>query len=390
LYDIPGLPQLKKLAADVNYDTKINPVDALLIQKRYVKLLDTFKAGDWIMDDNKVNFSGQDIKKNIKLICRGDVDGSFAPCLPVSSPAAGTCIASQYQIVWRWNGVQGATGYKYNTTNNYKTAKDNGASISYIQTGLKCYTSYTLYVWAYNSCGNNSVALNLAQKTTMCPFVCGGSLIDTRDLKEYKTVQIGTQCWMAENLNIGTVFYSPTNNGKIEKSCLSHNNGYCDKYGGLYTWDEMMNYTTNEGTQGICPSGWHIPSHNDWTTLERAVCSSSTCETDFPYDKTTKDYRGTDEGSKLKATVDWVPSNSGVKPTNESGFTALPGGYTNKDGNSSGMWFQAYFWTSSDGPPGWKDYAWYRKLDFDVSKVYRYDIFWITKPCQLSVRCVKD
>jgi len=85
--------------------------------------------------------------------------------------------------------------------------------------------------------------------------------------KTYHTAQIGTQCWLKENLNVGTFISSriledASNNGIIEKYCYGNLLNNCDVYGGLYQWGEAMKYSTTEGEQGICPSGWHIT--NTW------------------------------------------------------------------------------------------------------------------------------
>ena len=87
----------------------------------------------------------------------------------------------------------------------------------------------------------------------------------------YTTVIIGNQCWMSENLNVGTMINGvtmPTNNGVIEKLCYNNNPLNCILYGGLYRWNELMQYVTTTGTQGICPTGWHIPSDPpEWNIL---------------------------------------------------------------------------------------------------------------------------
>ena len=83
-------------------------------------------------------------------------------------------------------------------------------------------------------------------------------ITDTRDGQEYSTVQIGSQCWMAENLNIGIMIPGANtmgNNEEIEKYCYNNDESNCDIYGGLYQWNEMMQYTTTPGVQGICPTG---------------------------------------------------------------------------------------------------------------------------------------
>jgi hypothetical protein len=110
------------------------------------------------------------------------------PCTMPSAPTAGTNIPSQTQIVWSWNTVNGAAGYKWNTVNNYEYAIDNGTSVSYTQPGLKCNTPDSLYIWAYNSCGNSTVTL-LIQSTSDC--IC-------------TTSSCGTQVWTCANLNTGT------------------------------------------------------------------------------------------------------------------------------------------------------------------------------------------
>ncbi|MFH0761652.1 MAG: fibrobacter succinogenes major paralogous domain-containing protein [Bacteroidota bacterium] len=92
----------------------------------------------------------------------------------------------------------------------------------------------------------------------------------------YPTVQIGGQCWMAKNLNVGRYVASTvsnidhsnlSNNGIVEKYCYNNDINNCTLYGGLYDWDEAMGYSDTEGAQGICPEGWHMPSDNDWKAL---------------------------------------------------------------------------------------------------------------------------
>jgi hypothetical protein len=85
-----------------------------------------------------------------------------------ASPSATTHVPSTIQIVWNWNASSGATGYKWNTTNNYATATDLGNTLTKTQTGLNCNTGYTTYVWAFNACGNSSVT-TLTQTTTANP-----------------------------------------------------------------------------------------------------------------------------------------------------------------------------------------------------------------------------
>lgn len=92
--------------------------------------------------------------------------------------------------------------------------------------------------------------------------------------KTYNTVSIKTsireQCWLKENLDAGVMIdgsLKAINNSTIEKYCYDNNQSNCNKYGGLYQWDEAMQYQTKERAQGICPPGWHIPSTTDYIDL---------------------------------------------------------------------------------------------------------------------------
>ena len=147
-------------------------------------------------------------------------------------------------------------------------------------------------------------------------FICGNTLVDSRDNQTYTTLQIGTQCWMAENLNIGTLINSnndQTNNSIIEKYCYDNSTTNCSTYGGLYQWDEMMQYKTTEGVQGICPVNWHIPTDAEWTGL-----------TDFLGGESVAGGKMKTTGTIEAGTGLWLSPNTGA--TNSSGFAALPGG----------------------------------------------------------------
>lgn len=129
--------------------------------------------------------------------------------------------------------------------------------------------------------GNLSCQWNL---DTLAPtFDCGRLYLDTRDGQEYETVQIGTQCWFAENLNIGTRINTSIGqapNNIIEKYCYNDQDSMCAKYGGMYRPDEIIQTLERDSSgnviqpsdtffyQGICPDGWHIPSDEEWGQLE--------------------------------------------------------------------------------------------------------------------------
>lgn len=164
-----------------------------------------------------------------------------------------------------------------------------------------------------------------------------------RDGNFYRAVVIGSQIWMAENLNVGNLIMLdnvnwPQDDGIIEKFCYDNLESNCDIYGGLYTWSELTNHTSPDtaiiGTiQGICPDRWHIPTEEDFSTLEETLGGSEIA------------------GGKLKDTTSlWLSPNFGA--TNESGFTALPAGnvyFANTvPGPTEFKWIgvETSFWTS--------------------------------------------
>ena len=201
--------------------------------------------------------------------------------------------------------------------------------------------------------GGGAVTVNGDLIVTSSAFVCGSPMTDSRDGKSYNTVLIGTQCWFAQNLNIGTTVpgsANQTNNGIIEKYCYNDDENNCTTYGGLYQWDEAMQYSTTEGVQGICPTGWHLPTDVEWTTLSTFLGGEAIA------------------GGKIKEAgyAHWLSPNTGA--TNSSGFTSLPGGYRDSSGTFSGLSSGAFFWTSSQSNA---NDAWPRLLSIYSGSVIR-------------------
>lgn len=198
----------------------------------------------------------------------------------------------------------------------------------------------------------------------------------------YNTVQILSQCWMKENMNVGVMIDSleqQTNNGIIEKYCYNNEPDSCTKYGGLYQWNEMMQYTTQQGTQDLCPMGWHVPTDEEWKVLEGAVDSQYGIG-DPIWNNT--EWIGFDVGTNLKSTTGWISVGNG---TDAYGFGALPGGNRYADGSffpTSGV--HGIWWSSSEGSGTG---ACYRGLIYYTSVSYRYDG---DKTHGFSVRCLKD
>ena len=227
---------------------------------------------------------------------------------------------------------------------------------------------------------------------TNTPTCC--AFVDARDGKTYTTVLIGSQCWMKENLNFGTYAAITTPQVAGTKFCQNLygvNDNTCP-FGGLYEWANMMNGSaTCNGTggppndkcptnvQGLCPAGWHVPSHYEWTTLEKNVGTDPGA---FPYDVSAPGFRGTDEGGNLKqtGTTNWTTPNTGA--TNSSGFLALPGGYFD-GGSFNDVGDNGYWWSATGSGVS----AWARYLHYTEARVSRNQLY---KGYGFSVRCVKD
>ena len=197
---------------------------------------------------------------------------------------------------------------------------------------------------------------------------CGQTLTDTRDGKTYTTVQIGAQCWMAQNLNIGTKLNGvpQTNNDLIEKYCYNFLESNCDIYGGLYQWDEAMQYSTSEGVKGICPAGWHLATDAEWTILTTYLGGESIA------------------GGKMKEAglTHWSAPNTSA--TNSSGFTALPAGCDAGYGSFYYLSAGTFYWSSSEYIP---TLPWLCYLSYDFEWVSRYAT---NNTNAFSVRCLKD
>lgn len=184
------------------------------------------------------------------------------------------------------------------------------------------------------------------------------------------TITIGTQVWMKYNLNVGKMIpltTKQTNNGIIEKYCYNNLESNGDIYGGLYSWDEMMKYSKVEGTQGIAPDGFRIPTRSDWQKLYTFVGGN---------------------GYKLRETgnTHWKYVSDDRNGTDNFGFTGLPGG--NASVNFGSITKGAYFWSSSLSPEGW---GYYRNLSYSAPVFYEY-MAYITggSASYFSVRCIKN
>jgi uncharacterized protein (TIGR02145 family) len=300
---------------------------------------------------------------------------NLSDCTPPNAPISAEHGPSYAKITWKWHPVTGATGYMWSTTNDINTAFDVGSDTFRIETGLTCSNNYYRHIWAYNNCGA-STAREISGATLDC-FDCGDDLVDDRDSKEYGTVMIGNQCWMSENLNVGTLISGTQNqadNSVIEKYCYNNLEDNCFNYGALYQWDEMMQYQTVNEAKGICIDGWHLPSDADWCTVTQYIEASVNCNAIGP--------SGTNVGYSMKSMTGWASGGDG---SNASGFNALPAGFrVDSNGSFSAQSYNALFWTSTQNAT---TTALYRVLVNFNNQVYRDGP---NKTQGFSVRCVMD
>lgn len=217
-----------------------------------------------------------------------------------------------------------------------------------------------------------------------------GTFTDQRDNQDYRWVKIGNQTWMAENLNTGTMLTGKSsnsyNNGIIEKYCYNDLESNCDKYGGLYKWDEIMNYQGSSslnpsGIRGICPDGWHIPSDEEWNELERFLGMS-----EYDINLWGLNSRGGDclIGNLLRSTYGWELRQEYESQGYDSfGFNILPSGersYVNLGYYEMNR--AAYYWTATLH----STQAYYRSFSPDRFNMRSY----VYNEIGFSVRCVKD
>jgi uncharacterized protein (TIGR02145 family) len=308
-----------------------------------------------------------------------------------TSPAPGTTTNSASWVGRKWAVLKGQVNgknqlttvtFQYDTTTSYThsvspdpdtTTQGKNISFTYTLINLKPKTKYHYRINAINPSGTGNGAdvvfttgdtVNLG--VNFNPDLTYDSIYDVEGNK-YRTIQIGTQTWMAENLR-STKLNDDTEIPfvlDVNKWSDLTTPGYCwfnsdsVSWGALYNW-----YTVNTGL--LCPQGWHVPGDEEWTVLT--------------------DYLGgkNDAGGKLKetGTGKWYTPNTGA--TNESGFTAIPTGYRHSNGGFNSLSRYAYFWTSTE----WSETgAWYRDVYFGYISVDRSNS---NKRSGLTVRCIKD
>jgi len=281
----------------------------------------------------------------------------------------------------KWNAVSTSTTYTvtFNSNGGSGTVPSAqtvsaGNSITLPSGSNLSRSGYAFGGWNTNSSGNGTNYsagssytptgnVTLYAKWNPVTQPTGETFVDGRDGKTYRKVRIGTQTWMAENLNYDV----PNNTTDV---CYSNNNANCATYGRLYNWSTAMGGASSSSSspsrvQGVCPVGWHLPSDAEWTTLTS--------------------YVGSNAGTKLKSSTGWN-SYSGVPVgTDNYGFSALPGGYGNSSGNFNDAGYNGYWWSATEYDAS---YAWSRYMYYNDGSVGRYN--YGGKTGLFSVRCLQD
>ena len=212
-----------------------------------------------------------------------------------------------------------------------------------------------------------------------------GSMTDSRDGQTYKTVTIGSQTWMAQNLNFaytGVSYYTKAYASDSTSWCYYNAKSNCDIYGRLYTWSAAMDSAgivsqknsavacgvgsmckPNSPHQGICPEGWHVPTQSEFDILYKMIGGKSTA------------------GTKLKSLSGWDDEKNGI---DAFGFGLLPAGFRYDGGQYMGIGEKVALWSTSEYGAG----AAYVQLFYNVGEYA--DPVMFSKAEGASLRCIKD
>jgi uncharacterized protein (TIGR02145 family) len=379
------LSPLRIKVGDVNGSGITNSGDALLINRRITGLISSFSVGNFVNNLPSVSALGNPLVANLRALSTGDVNGTYNP-----QPTAPTLVLDTVY----GNGNVGTAVVRFTTAGSgvfergvvwssspnptvfsSKSVAGSGG-FGFTQSFSSIDPNIIQYARAY---ARTSAGVYYSPERNFTPVPglrCPGiPTVTDIDGNVYNTVQIGTQCWTQSNLkvskyrngdNIPTGLSNSQWSSTTSGSYAIYNNDPVND--GLY--GKLYNHYAVTDSRGLCPTGWHVPSDGEWTTLENNQWGSSVA------------------GGALKSTTTqptpggWNPPNTGA--TNSSGFTALPGGIRYYNGDFYDMSNFGFWWSSSvlSGSN-----AWYRTLTNYGSLLNR-DYFGRTDG--YSVRCLKD
>jgi uncharacterized protein (TIGR02145 family) len=250
----------------------------------------------------------------------------------------------------------------------------------------------TIYIFPY-PCEDNCEDPSASNFSDLANGECeygNGCESPSMDGHTYDVVEIGDQCWFAENLRTTTYLngdvipagltdgeWTSTTSGATavygegSSTCQDYSDGIdaCDEAQSLAEYGRLYNWYAVDDARGLCPSGWHVPTDGEWTDLEDFI--------------TAQGYSGT-EGTALKSTYGWNEDFGGANGTDDFGFSALPGGYRDyANGYFDAAGSDGNWWSSS--PSGGN--AWHRNLHHDYPGINRY---YFNPRYGFSVRCLRD
>jgi len=326
---------------------------------------------------HSVNASGQE---GLSADNTFSTDG---PTVAISAISSGTPGYTTATITWTTD-VTSDSYVDYGLTTGYSTTVGSATLVTSHSVALSGLTQGTIYHFRVHSSkagsfdgisGDNTV-------TTATSWACGNTI--TYGGHNYPTVQISSQCWMRENLNVGTMIAgsampadsAPTLNdpSTVSKWCYFDSETNCTNEGGLYSWAEANDLastcnttscTPAAGNQGICPTGWHIPTDTEYYTMENYLKTGATC-------------------NAARSGWDCDGAGTSMKTISSTTLSVPLAGYRSSDGSFNGQTTSAGLWSASEDST---TNAWRRYLGSNPVTVGRYTV---SKAYGYSVRCLKD
>ena len=345
-------------------------------------------------DNNNVNryhlektFGGsvRCLKDTFSIVSIPSLSTTAISSITTTSATSGGNITSAGGSSITARGVVWSTNTNPNITLTTKTSNGTGTgSFTSTLTNLTPKTTYYVRAYATNSAGTtygNEITFTTSDSSSLMGIPCLGTpTVKDIDGNTYNTVQIGTQCWTKENLRVtkyrdGSVIpldvSGGTTGGGTGQTWSSRTTGARTVYGhsaaNLATYGYLYNWYAVADSKGLCLSGWHVPSDTEWTTLTTYLGGENVA------------------GGKMKSTgtTYWNSPNTGA--SNESGLTALPGGWRNSAGNFFNISYNAFFWSATHYATS---LAWIRYLYYSTGNVL--SVNGGVKSFGASVRCLKD